>query len=184
MGNFISKNVQKKIEDNWDKLKCSEIGSFIQMLGIIPGNAQKTKNICKSSSFNNMFNTYMEKYNNNFNIITTILETINKQMLSMKKIVDTLRQEMFNSLSKISTKIFMLYASIANIFFIMLKHIKNILNIFKYSLNTGMGLFQIIGSLINIIRGPINKLIRTASQTKKIGSAIKKAFKIKKRKKN
>ena len=182
MGNFISKNIQKKIEDNWDKLKCSEVGSIFQMLGLVPGNAQKTQNMCKSSSFNNMFNTYMQKYNSNFNIISTILESLNNQILSMKKVINTLRQEVFNNLSKLSTKIFMLYASVANIFFIILKHIKNILNMFKYSINTGMGMFQIIGSLINIIRGPINKLIRVASQPKKIAAAIKKAFRIKKRK--
>lgn len=177
MGNIISKKIQTKIDNNWEKLKCTEVGHLLQLLGIAQGDPTKTQNICKSSTFDNMFNSSILKFNKNFDLITVIVDGLNKQLNSMRKVVNGIRQQMFENLSKIATKIFMLYAMIANIFFILIKHIRNILNIMKYSINTGMGMFAIIGSLINIIRVPINKLLRTSGAFKKIGSKIKKFFK-------
>jgi len=160
MGNIISKKIKKKIDDNWSKLKCSDVGNFLQMAGIAGGDAKTTQSNCKSSSFNSMFSKNMSQYTGKMNMFSTILEGLNKELNSVKTVINSIKKQMYENLQKVATKIFILYAMIGKIFMIFMKHIKNILNILKYSLNMGIGLFSIIGSLINIIRKPINFILR------------------------
>jgi phage-related minor tail protein len=107
-----------------------------------------------------MFSKNMSQYTGKMNMFSTILEGLNKELNSVKTVINSIKKQMYENLQKVATKIFILYAMIGNIFMILMKHIKNILNILKYSLNMGIGLFSIIGSLINIIRKPINFILR------------------------
>lgn len=157
---IISSSLKKKIDSNWDKLKCTEVGHLLQMAGIASGDASTTSANCKSSSFNSSFSKNISQYTSKMNVFTSILEGLNKEVNSVKSTISSIRKSLFESLQKVATKIFILYATIANIFVIMMNHLKNILYIFKYSLNTSIGLFSIIGSLINIIRKPINWVLR------------------------
>jgi phage-related minor tail protein len=157
---IISSSLKKKIDSNWDKLKCTEVGHLLQMAGIASGNSSTTSANCKSSSFNSSFSKNISQYTGKMNAFSSILEGLNKEVNSVKSTISSIRKSLFESLQKVATKIFVLYATIANIFVIMMNHLKNILYIFKYSLNTSIGLFSIIGSLINIIRKPINWVLR------------------------
>jgi hypothetical protein len=157
---IISSSLKKKIDSNWDKLKCTEVGHLLQMAGIASGDSSTTSANCKSSSFNSSFSTNISQYTSKMNVFSSILEGLNKEVNSVKSTISSIRKSLFESLQKVATKIFILYATIANIFVIMMNHLKNILYIFKYSLNTSIGLFSIIGSLINIIRKPINWVLR------------------------
>ena len=157
---IISSSLKKKIDSNWDKLKCTEVGHLLQMAGIASGDASTTSANCKSSSFNSSFSKNISQYTSKMNVFSSILEGLNKEVNSVKSTISSIRKSLFESLQKVATKIFILYATIANIFVIMMNHLKNILYIFKYSLNTSIGLFSIIGSLINIIRKPINWVLR------------------------
>ena len=157
---IISSSLKKKIDDNWDKLKCTEVGHLLQMAGIASGDASTTSANCKSAAFNTSFSANIAQYTTKMNVLSTILEGLNKEVNSVKSTVSTIRKSLYESLQKVATKIFILYATIANIFVIMMNHLKNIIYIFKYSLDTSIGLFTIIGSLINIIRKPINWVLR------------------------
>ena len=49
MGSAVSTTNKNLIDSEWDKLKCSPIGPFLQMLGIAPGDVNETSNLCKSA---------------------------------------------------------------------------------------------------------------------------------------
>jgi len=51
MGGIISSTNKKNINENWNQLKCSPIGPFLQMTGLAPGDVMKHQEHVKSIIF-------------------------------------------------------------------------------------------------------------------------------------
>ena len=156
MGSAISKSNKDYINDNWDQLKCSPIGPFLQMLGIAPGNANETSNLCKSSAFSSQFNSSMT---DNLNITKKLsggLNIVHGTLDKFRKIIATIQQQAFKDLSRVATLIFSLYVKIGNIFFVITQQLVNILNIFKSTVNTTAAIAKLLVAFINLIRLPFN----------------------------
>ena len=126
MGSAISKSNKDYINDNWDQLKCSPIGPFLQMLGIAPGNATETSNLCKSSAFSAQFNSSMTEHVNMTGKLTEGLSSISSTMDNFRKVIASMEQSAFNDLSQIATQIFKIYVKLGNIFYVMVKNLINI----------------------------------------------------------
>jgi hypothetical protein len=85
---------------------------------------------------------------------------ITNQLQSFRKIIANIQQEAFKDLSKIAKKLIDMYAKIGNLFFLMVKHLKNILRIFKESVNLGSGITKMTIALINLLRRPVNGMMK------------------------
>lgn len=160
MGAAISSKNRDYINDNWDKLKCSPLAPFLQMIGVAPGNSDETAAACKSSEFNSMFNSSMMEHANNMNLLNNSFGMISNQLNSFRSVIANMQQEAFKDLSNVASKLFEIYVKIGNIFMVLAKHMKNILNIMKSSVDTGANLMKLVIALINLIRVPINFVLR------------------------
>lgn len=160
MGAAISSKNRDYINDNWDKLKCSPLAPFLQMIGVAPGNSDETAAACKSSEFNSMFNSSMMEHANNMNLLNNSFGMISNQLNSFRSVIANMQQEAFKDLSNVASKLFEIYVKIGNIFMVITKHMKNILNIMKSSVDTGANLMKLVIALINLIRVPINFVLR------------------------
>lgn len=160
MGAMISSKNREYINNNWDKLKCSPLAPFLQMIGIAPGNSDETSSACKSSEFNSMFNSSMMEHANNMNLLNNSFGMISNELNSFRSVVANIQQQAFQDLSNIASKLFEIYIKIGNIFMVIAKHMKNILNIMKSSVDTGANLMKLVIALINLIRTPINYVLR------------------------
>lgn len=160
MGALISKKNRDFIDDNWDQLKCSPLAPFLQMVGVAPGNADETSASCKSSEFNSMFNSSMMEHANNMNLLNQSFGAISSQLNSFRGVIANIQQEAFKDLSNVASKLFEIYVKIGNIFMVIAKHMKNLLNILKSSVDTGANLMKLVIALINLIRKPINFVLR------------------------
>jgi hypothetical protein len=160
MGAIISKKNRDFIDDNWDQLKCSPLAPFLQMVGVAPGNADETSAACKSSEFNSMFNSSMGEHANNMSLLNNSFGAISGQLNSFRSVIANLQQEAFKDLSNVASKLFEIYVKIGNIFMVIAKHMKNLLNILKSSVDTGANLMKLVIALINLIRVPINFVLR------------------------
>ncbi len=160
MGAIISKKNRDFIDDNWDQLKCSPLAPFLQMIGVAPGDPDETSASCKSSEFNSMFNSSMSEHSNNMNLLNNSFGAISNQLNVFRGVVANLQQEAFKDLSNVASKLFEIYVKIGNIFMVIAKHMKNLLNILKSSVDTGANLMKLVISLINLIRVPINFVLR------------------------
>ena len=119
MGSAISKSNKEYINSNWNKLKCSPIGPFLQMLGVGPGNSGETYSQCKASEFSSQFNSSMT---DNLNITKKLsggLNIVHGTLDKFRKIIATIQQQAFKDLSRVATLIFSLYVKIGNIFFVI-----------------------------------------------------------------
>ena len=156
---LVSNANKNHINNNWDKLKCSPIGPFLQMLGLAPGNASNTSNSCKASAFSSQFNSSMIEHINITSKLTDGLGMINGTMNKFRSVIASMEQRAFDDLSKIATQIFTIYVKIGNIFYVLIKHLSNIMNIFKATINFGGSIAKLLISFINLLRDPINGLI-------------------------
>jgi hypothetical protein len=159
MGAGISKNNKDFINENWDQLKCSPIGPFLQMVGVAPGNPNSTSNQCKSSEFSSQFNSSMSEHINVTNKLTGSLNVIQNTMNSFRKVVASMEQRAFKDISMVATKIFTIYVKIGNIMYVIIKNLMNIMNIFKASVNMGASITKLLIAFINLVRIPVNGLI-------------------------
>lgn len=157
---MISSNNKDFIDKNWDQLKCSPLAPFLQMIGVAPGDPDDTSASCKSSEFNSMFNSSMSEHANNMNLLNNSFGAISNQLNVFRGVVANLQQEAFKDLSNVASKLFEIYVKIGNIFMVIAKHMKNLLNILKSSVDTGANLMKLVISLINLIRVPINFVLR------------------------
>ena len=64
MGNGVSKSNKDYINDNWNHLKCTPIGPFLQLIKVAPGNMKDTSEECKSNSFSSQL-YWLTHYLNN-----------------------------------------------------------------------------------------------------------------------
>ena len=159
MGAAVSKSNKDYINGNWNQLKCSPIGPFLQMLGLAPGDVSKTNNLCKSSEFSSQFNTSMKEHVNATNKITGSMNQITSTINSFRKVIASMEQRAFKDLSQIATQIFSIYVKIGNIFYLMVKHLMNIMNIFKQTVNLGAAITRMLIEFINLLRVPVNAVI-------------------------
>jgi hypothetical protein len=192
MGATISNTNKKYINDNWDKLKCSPIGPFLQMLGIAPGDVNNTSNMCTSSQFSTMFNASIVNQLNVTNKLSKGMNIVSDTLNSFRTVIASIQQKAFEDISNIAKIIFGIYVKIGNIFFLMIKHLTNIMKIFKQTINFATSISILLISFINLLRKPVNGVIdfvnafkRTKnvgntikSGAKKVGRALKKAFRL------
>ncbi len=160
MGAMISSKNKDYIDENWDKLKCSPLAPFLQMVGVAPGDPDETSASCKSAEFNSMFNSSMSGHANNMNLLNQSFGAISGQLNTFRGVIANLQQEAFKDLSNVASKLFEIYVKIGNIFMVIAKHMKNLLNILKSSVDTGANLMKLVIALINLIRVPINFILR------------------------
>ena len=159
MGVAISKSNKDYINNNWDQLKCSPLGPFLQMIGIAPGSINDTTNTCKSAEFSSMFNSSMTEHLNMTNKLTGGLNIISNTLNKFRTVIASMEQRAFEDLSMIATQIFKIYVKIGNLFELMMKHLINIMNIFKMSVNFGTAITKLMIAFINLLRIPINVII-------------------------
>lgn len=162
MGAAISKSNKEFINNNWSQLKCSPIGPFLQMLGIAPGNSTETSNLCKSSAFSSQFNSSMDEHINSKNKLTSGLNVVNQTINNFRKVIASMEQRAFKDVSMIATQIFAIYVKIGNIFYVMIKNLINIMNIFKATVNFGSSIAKLLISFMNLLRYPVNGVINLA----------------------
>jgi phage-related minor tail protein len=160
MGAIISSTNRDYINQNWDKLKCSPIAPFLQMAGVAPGDSNDTSNSCKSAEFNAMFNSGMLDHVKNTNLLTESFGKISNELNSFRAVIANIQQQAFKDLSVVASKLFEIYVKIGNIFMVLIKHIRNILQILKHTVNTGANLMRMVIALINLIRVPVNFILR------------------------
>ena len=160
MGGIISSTNKKNINENWNQLKCSPIGPFLQMTGLAPGDVNETSKACQTQSFSSQFNTSMTDQVNATNQLNSGMNSINGTMNKMKGVLANVQQKIFEDLSKIATIIFSIYVKIGNIIMVINKNLRNILGVFKNLINTAVSVMVLLMSFINLIRIPVNSLIR------------------------
>ena len=159
MGGAISKSNKNYINENWDQLKCSPIGPFLQMLGIAPGSASETSNLCKSSAFSSQFNSSMTEHVNMTGKLTSGLDVVNSTMDKFRNVIASMEQRAFEDLSNIATQIFTIYVKIGNIFYVMIKNLVNIMGIFKQTVNVAASISKLLIAFMNLLRVPVNGVI-------------------------
>ncbi len=160
MKQIVFPSTQDLIDKEWDKLKCSPLGPLLQMLGIAPGNVNETSNLCKSSAFSSQFNSSMTEHVNMTSKLTSGMGIINDTMNKFRNIIASMEQRAFEDLSNIATQIFTIYVKIGNIFYVMIKNLINIMNIFKKTVDFGASITKLLLAFINLVRLPINGMIR------------------------
>ena len=163
MGAVISKSNTNYINNNWNKIKCSPLGPILQMIGIAPGSSSDTSNTCKSSEFSSQFNSSMSEHINVTNKLTGNINIIQNTMNDFRKVIASMEQRAFNDISVIATQIFAIYVKIGNIFYVIVKNLINIMNIFKATFNVGMSLSKLFLAFMNLLRVPVNGVINFVS---------------------
>jgi hypothetical protein len=156
MGSAISSSNKNYINENWDKIKCSPIAPYLQMMGVAPGNANDTANECKASDFSAQFNSSMTEHLNVSNELASGMSIITNQISSIRSVVANIQQEAFNDLSMVATKIFDIYIKIGKLMTLIVQQLTNILKIFKEVVNIGAYSSRLLIALINLISVPIN----------------------------
>lgn len=156
MGSAVSKTNSDYINKNWNKLKCSPIGPFLQMLGLAPGSSNSTSNLCKSSEFSSQFNSSMTDHLNMSKKLTSGMDAITSKINGFRKVIASMEQRAFNDLASVATKIFTIYVKIGNIFYVLIKNLINIMNIFKKTVDFGASVSKLLISFINLLEKPVN----------------------------
>lgn len=159
MKQLVFPSTQNLVDKEWDKLKCSPIGPLLQMLGIAPGNVNDTSNLCKSSAFSSQFNSSMTEHINMTGKLTSGMGVINDTLNKFRNIIASMEQRAFEDLSNIATQIFTIYVKIGNIFYVMIKNLINIMNIFKKTVDFGASITKLLIAFINLTGSIINGII-------------------------
>ena len=159
MGAAISKSNKDYINNNWHEIKCSPLGPILQMLGVAPGNASETSNLCKSSAFSAQFNSSMTEHINMTSKLTDGLSSVSNTLNNVRKVIASMEQSAFNDMSQIASQIFALYVKIGNIFYVIVKNLINIMNIFKKTVNFGGSIAKLLIAFMDLLRVPVNGTI-------------------------
>lgn len=154
--NFVSTNNVSKANKNWNKLKCTPIGPFLQMIGIVPGNGNDTANSCKSSAFSSQFNSSMTGQVNSTNQLSSGMGKMTNTLQSIRGVIYNIRQSALRDLRMVFKQIFNIYIKIGNIFYVLIKHIVSIMQIFKAVVGVGTAITSLLIDFINLLRLPIN----------------------------
>ena len=159
MGALVSKSNKDYINNNWDKLKCSPIGPFLQMIGVGPGDPHETSSQCKSAEFSSQFNSSMTEHVGMTNQITGHIGILQNTINNFRKVIASMEQRAFDDISMIATQIFNIYVKIGNIMYVIIKNLINIMSIFKASINMGAAITKLLISFIDLVRDPVNGII-------------------------
>jgi hypothetical protein len=159
MGALVSKSNKDFINNNWDKLKCSPLGPFLQMIGIAPGDANSTSSQCKSSEFSSQFNSSMSEHIGITNKLNSNINVIENTMNKFRTVIASMEQRAFEDISLVATQIFNIYIKIGNIMYVIIKNLMNIMNIFKATINLGAAVTKLLIAFINLVRVPVNGVI-------------------------
>ena len=160
MGNIITKNNKDYINKNWSQLKCSPIGPFLQSAGLAPGDPKETSNECQSNSFSSQFNSSMtdqfkatDKLNEGMGMLGGTIDKIRGMLANIQ-------QQTFKDLAKVADIIFGIYMKIGNVIMVINKNLINIMFTFVDLVNVGNAVAILLVSMLNLLRPPINGLIR------------------------
>lgn len=159
MGSAVSKSNKDYVNNNWDAIKCSPLGPFLQMIGIAPGSASDTSSLCKSAEFSSQFNSGMSEHINMTNKLSGGLNVVNSTMNKFRTVIASIEQRAFEDISNIATQIFTIYVKIGNIFYVIIKNLINIMDIFKATVNLGASISILLIAFMNLLRVPVNSLI-------------------------
>ena len=159
MGLLVSKSNTDYINENWNQLKCSPIGPFLQISGLAPGDVNETNNTCKSSQFSSQFNSSIIEHLNVTSKLTSSMNIVSSTLDKFRKVIASMEQRAFDDLSNIATQIFTIYVKIGNIFYVMIKHLINIMNIFKKTMDFSASIAKLLIAFINLLRQPVNGVI-------------------------
>jgi len=159
MGSAVSKSNKDYINNNWNSIKCSPLGPFLQMVGIAPGNSNETASLCKSAEFSSQFNSGMLEHINMTNKLSGGLNIVNSTMNKFRTVIASIEQRAFEDISNIATQIFTIYVKIGNIFYVIVKNLINIMNIFKATFNLAASISKLLIAFINLLAKPINGVI-------------------------
>ncbi len=158
MGNVISLGITEKINDNWDQLECSYLGGPLQSMGLAPGDPQTTAKKCQSQQFSSMFGKSMGGTFNMMNIINDSMGMVKKDLFKFKDIINSIKKQVGKDVGAIVSKFFDLYKRIVRIVFVFVKHLNNIMRIFRDSFNVLFGFYWLFASLINLLIAPVNAI--------------------------
>ena len=159
MGSAVSKSNKDFINNNWDELKCSPLGPFLQMIGVAPGDANSTNNMCKSAEFSSQFNSSMSEHVNVTSQITGHLNIVQQTMNKFRAVIASMEQRAFEDLSAIATQIFTIYIKIGNIMYVIIKNLISIMSIVNGSINFASAIAKLLIAFMNLLRVPINGVI-------------------------
>ena len=129
------------------------------MIGIAPGNANETSSQCKSSEFSSQFNSSMTDHINVTNQLSSGMSKMSNTMNKMRAVIASIQQQSLNDLSQVATQIFAIYVKIGNIFYVLIKNLINIMDIFKQSFNFGTNVANLLITFINLLEVPVNGVI-------------------------
>ncbi len=158
MGNMISVGITEKINQNWDQLECSYLGGPLQSLGLAPGDPQNTAKKCQSQQFGSMFGKSMGGTFNMMNIMNESIGVVKKDLYKFKDVIESIKKQVGKDVAAIVSKFFDLYKRIVKIVFVFIKHLNNIMRIFRDSFNVLFGFYWLFSSLINLLITPINAI--------------------------
>jgi hypothetical protein len=159
MGAIVSKKNKDFINNNWDKLKCSPIGPFLQMIGVGPGDPNSTSSQCKASEFSSQFNSSMSEHINVTNKLSNNLNVVQNTMNKFRTVIASMEQRAFEDISMIATQIFNIYVKIGNMMYVIIKNLMNIMSIFKATINLGSAITKLLIAFIDLVRVPVNGII-------------------------
>lgn len=158
MGNVISLGISDKINKNWGQLECSYLGGPLQSLGLAPGDPKRTARKCQNQQFGSMFGKSMGGTFNIMNIMNDTMGMIKKDLYKFKDVINSIKKQIGKDVAAIVTKFFDLYKRIIKIVFVFIKHLNNIMRIFRDSFNVLFGFYWLFSSLINLLIAPINAI--------------------------
>ncbi len=158
MGNVISLGISDKINKNWGQLECSYLGGPLQSLGLAPGDPKRTAQKCQNQQFGSMFGKSMGGTFNMMNIINDSMGMIKKDLYKFKDVINSIKKQVGKDVAAIVSKFFDLYKRIVKIVFVFIKHLNNIMRIFRDSFNVLFGFYWLFSSLINLLITPINAI--------------------------
>ena len=160
MGNVISNKNKEYINSNWGDLKCSPIGPFLQSAGLAPGDPNETASKCQSDSFSGQFNSSMTDQFKATNKLNSGLGQVTGTIDRIRGMMATIQQQIFKDLSRVADMIFSIYIKIGNIIMVINKNLVNIMFVFKHLVNTGNAVVILLIAFLNLIRVPVNGLIK------------------------
>lgn len=158
MGNVISLGITDKINNNWDQLECSYLGAPLQSMGLAPGDPQTTAKKCQNQQFGSMFGKSMGGTFNVMNIMNDSMGMIKKDLYKFKDVINSIKKQVGKDIAAIVSKFFDLYKRMVRIVFVFIKHLNNIMRIFRDSFNILFGFYWLFASLLNLLIAPVNAI--------------------------
>lgn len=157
---IVFQSTQDKINENWDNIKCTPIGSILHFIGLAPDESDNTDTQCKANAFSAMFNASMSQYNGVLDSFNENIKTLQDSSNVMKNYMINMQKQAYHNLLVVADKIMALVQLIENLLYLVMKNISNLLNVFKYTIGTATNILNLFSALINQLRGPLNKLLR------------------------